>query len=223
MVATKRTSRPYDSQATKALISAAAVQLLADKGFTGLGINALASAAGVDKQLIYYHFGGLAGVVRALGAQLDLWLGAPLQAVPGEPYAEASARMLCSYADALRTNTLVLKLLAWELCEPSDALAELERARSQSMVSWVDGWRRSVTKAPEGVDAAAINALLLAGLQHLALREHSVGSFAGLDLKDPHSRQRLTNAVLCLTRKAYAADPNPQPNPITPPTNQEPS
>ena len=221
MVTSKRASRPYDSEATKALISAAAVQLLADKGFTALGINALASAAGVDKQLIYYHFGGLAGVVRALGAQLDLWLGAPLQAHPGEPYADASARMLCSYADALRHNTLVQKLLAWELCEPSETLAELERTRSLAMASWVDGWRRNVANAPAGVDAPAINALLLAGLQHLALREHSVGSFAGLDLKDPNSRQRIRDAVRSLTAGVYVKPPST--GQATPSTSTHPS
>jgi hypothetical protein len=45
-----------------------AVRLLADKGFPGLGVNSLAAAAGVDKQLIYYHFGGLEGVVRELSS-----------------------------------------------------------------------------------------------------------------------------------------------------------
>ncbi len=207
MTRTNRPSRPYDTEATKSHITDAAMRLLADRGFTALGINALASAAGVDKQLIYYHFGGLAGVVRALGSQLDLWLGAPLQARPGESYAEAAARLLCSYAEALRNNTLVLKLLAWELCEPSEALAELEQTRSLAMATWVDTWRRSVGNAPPGVDAPAINALLLAGLQHLALREHSVGSFAGLDLKDPQSRQRIAQAVCSLSASVYAQPP----------------
>lgn len=210
MTRAKRPSRPYDSEATKLLITEAAMQLLADKGFTALGINALAAAAGVDKQLVYYHFGGLEGVVRALGSKLGIWLGTPLQARANEPYAEAAARMLTAYASALRANQLVLKLLAWELCEPSDVLTELERTRSLAMATWVQDWRSSVQEPPAGVDAPAINALLLAGLQHLALRERSVGSFAGMNLKDGEGMQRIAQAVGYLTAKAYATDPIPR-------------
>ena len=188
-------------------ISDSAVRLLAEKGFTGLGVNALAAAAGVDKQLIYYHFGGLDGVIRQLGNRLDMWLGAPLQAQPGEPYAEAANRLLMEYIGALRHNPLVQRLLAWEIVEPSEVLKELETTRSRAMAGWVAGLRGSAGPVPAGVDAPAINAVLLAGLQYLALREQSLGSFAGVSLEGPAGRQRIAQAIEFITRRVYAADP----------------
>ena len=202
-----RGQRPHDASATMKLITDATVRLLAEKGFPGIGINTVAAAAGVDKQLIYYHFGGLQGVIRHLGGQLDFWLGTPLQFEDGEAYGDAAHRLLMEYAEALRRNPLVLRLLAWELVEPTAVLKELEVTRSKAMAVWVQGLRSSVQPAPEGVDAPAINALLLAGLHYLALREQSLGSFAGMDISTPEGAKRIATAVRLITERVYAPHP----------------
>jgi AcrR family transcriptional regulator len=196
--------RSYDTLATRQRIADAAVALLTERGFTALGINALAGAAGVDKQLIYYHFGGLDGVVRHVGGQVELWLGTPLQVLPGEAYGVAVARLLLQYQAALRSNPVLMRLLTWELAEPSATLAELEAARSQAMGAWVEGLRRDALPPPPGVDAPAVNAVLLAALQHLSLREHAVGSFAGVELRSESGRQRIADAIRCITERVYA-------------------
>jgi AcrR family transcriptional regulator len=199
-----RTQRPHDASATMKLITDAAVRLLAEKGFPGIGINTVAAAAGVDKQLIYYHFGGLDGVIRHIGGQLELWLGTPLKFEDGEAYGDAVHRLLMEYASALRRNPLVLRLLAWELVEPTDVLRELEATRSKGMGAWVQGLRAATQPAPADVDAPAINALLLAGLHYLALREQSLGSFAGMDISTPEGAERIATAIRLITERVYA-------------------
>ena len=203
-----RGQRPHDASATMKLIVDATVRLLAEKGFPAIGINTVAAAAGVDKQLIYYHFGGLEGVIRHIGGQLELWLGTPLKFEDGEAYGDAVNRLLMEYAGALRRNPLVLRLLAWELVEPTDVLKELEVTRSKAMGVWVQGLRASAKPAPTAVDAPAINALLLAGLHYLALREQSLGSFAGMDISTPEGAERIATAVRVITERVYAAHPN---------------
>jgi hypothetical protein len=117
------------------------------------------------------------------------------------------------YMGALRRNHLVLRLLAWELVEPTDVLKELEVTRSQAMAGWVQGLRAAAQPAPSGVDAAAINAVLLAGLHYLALREQSLGSFAGMDISTPEGAARIGNAVRLITERVYAT-PSDAPNPL---------
>ncbi len=202
-----RSQRPHDAAATMKLITDAAVRLLAEKGFPGIGINTVAAAAGVDKQLIYYHFGGLEGVIRQLGSQLEFWLGTPLQPRPGEPYGEAVYRLLMEYGAALRRNPLVLRLLAWELVEPTDVLKELEVTRSAAMAGWVQSLRSAAQPVPAGIDAPAVNAVLLAGLHYLALREQSLGSFAGVDIQSPQGVERIAQAVRLITERVYATAP----------------
>ncbi|MEY2876395.1 MAG: hypothetical protein RLZZ373_3766 [Pseudomonadota bacterium] len=203
----RRTARPRDAAATMALITDATVRLLAEKGYTALGVNAVAAAAGVDKQLIYYHFGGLDGVIRQIGSGLELWLGAPLAPRVGEAYGDAVHRLLTEYFGALRSNPLVLRLLAWELVEPSEVLEELETTRSAAMAGWVSALRAAAQPAPAGVDAPAINAVLLAGLHHLALREQSIGRFAGMDIQSPEGAARIGAALRFITDRVYANPP----------------
>lgn len=209
----QRTQRTHDATATMQCILDATARLLAERGFTALGVNAVASAAGVDKQLIYYHFGGLDGVIRKLGERLEMWLGAPLEPRPGEPYGQAIQRLLTEYAGALRGNTLVLRLLAWELVEPTDALKELEATRSAAMLPWVQTLRAAAGPVPEGVDAPAVNAVLLAALHYLTLREHSLGSFAGVDISTPEGARRIADALRLITERTYAETPAGAPAP----------
>ncbi|HCV71491.1 MAG TPA: TetR family transcriptional regulator, partial [Agrobacterium sp.] len=60
--ADKPEKRIKDRAATEKAIFEAARSLLAEEGFQGFGINAVARRAGCDKQLIYRYFGGLEGL-----------------------------------------------------------------------------------------------------------------------------------------------------------------
>lgn len=196
--------RRRDRAATMRSIEDAAAELLCERGFTGFGINPLAERAGVDKQLIYRYFGGLDGVVEALAHRLDLWL----PGTQGDPdrlpasYAELMADLLDGYVLGLRDSRLVQRLLAWELVQPSTTLAKLEAARARAVFAWLQA-RKGTLEPPTGVDAPAINALLLAGVHYLVLREGSAGGFASLDLIQPEGWSRIRRAARQLIELAY--------------------
>ena len=132
-------------------------------------------------------------MIRRIGAELNVWLGSALVAEKGEPYAAAANRLMAQCTQALRQNTMVLRLLAWELIEPSAVLAELETARSVAMGKWLAEFRPAALPPPAGVDAPAINAVLMAGLHYLALREKSVGRFMGVDIHTPDGLARIAS------------------------------
>ena len=62
-----------DRSATSARILKAATELLAEGGFQNFGVNAVARRAGCDKQLIYRYYGGMDGLVDAIGGELARW------------------------------------------------------------------------------------------------------------------------------------------------------
>ena len=66
--------RSRDRVATERSIVDAAKLVLAEDGFQGFGVNAIARRAECDKQLIYRYFGGLEGLADAVGADLALKL-----------------------------------------------------------------------------------------------------------------------------------------------------
>ena len=58
--------RRHDTVATRAALVRAALPLFAERGFAGTTVEAIAGAAGVNKALINYHFGGKQGLFTAI-------------------------------------------------------------------------------------------------------------------------------------------------------------
>lgn len=196
--------RPRDREATAELILSAASRILARDGFGALGVNTVAREAGVDKQLVYRYFGGLDGLLERLGQDLHLWLGdAADVAVTGDGYGEVIDGQLRCHLDALRANELVQATLAWELVERSELVDKLGAAKSLAVRTWFARVREAAGPPPTGVDAPAINAVLLAAVHHLALRERTAGDFAGLDLREAATWDRIRAALSQLTAGAF--------------------
>ena len=198
-------SRTRDRARMEAAIIAAARQVLAESGFQGFGVNAVARRADCDKQLIYRYFGGLEGLVEAIGSQLATWLEDSL-AEPGEAppatYADLAERLILRFLDALRANPLVQKIAAWEVADPSPLVACLTMARGMAMVRWIARMRGDLTP-PAALDAPALNVVLIAAVQQLVLSGASSGMFSGVDLRTDADWDRIRTAVRRLVRGAY--------------------
>ena len=193
----------------RALVEAAK-EVLAEGGFQGFGVNAVARRAGCDKQLIYRYFGGVEGLVGAIGAELAERLRdhlAPLAAM-GRPktYTELVQRMALGLMQALREDLLLRRIAAWEVSDSSALVTSLTAARSRGMALWV-GETRGELVPPVGVDAPAVNALILAAVQHLVLAAATAGEFAGLALRDEAGWERVRSAVKALVNSVYDARP----------------
>lgn len=204
----KPAARARDREATERRLLDAAGRLLADKGFGALGVNAVAAEAGVDKQLIYRYFDGLEGLIGKLGERLDFWLKLPkAEDLEAGSYPTVMGNLLKRYLGALRGNAQVRKILAWELVEDGDLIRRLGASKAQAMGRWFGTMRERAGTPAENVDAAAINAILLAAVHHLALREQSVGTFAGLDLTAPKTWRRIETALAAMLASAHARPP----------------
>jgi len=193
-----------DREATEQRFIEAAARVIARDGAAGLGVNAIAAEAGADKKLIYRYFGGLDGLLEAMGANTALWIGQALAAPEGD-YGERMSSVFFAYADNLRSDPVLQKLLAWELAGPSDTLRRIDAARSKAMYMVMPKLRGD-EKPPEGVDARAVNAILLAALHYMTLRGATMGGFSGLSLKTEADWQRAMAAFKGLLERTYGKD-----------------
>ncbi|KAF0116075.1 MAG: Transcriptional regulator [Rhodobacteraceae bacterium] len=177
--------RARNRDETRAAILAAAQKQLAEEGFSGFGVNALARRSGFDKQLIYRYFGGLDGLVDALGEDLAGWVAAHLAPAlaqdPGPEYGDLVEAVMLAYLDALRGDSLMQKLVAWELSDPSPQVRRLSDQRARAMGELVARLRGERQPAA-GLDAPVLNAILIAAIQHLVLAGATSGRFGGLAL-----------------------------------------
>ncbi|NKC31943.1 TetR/AcrR family transcriptional regulator [Falsiroseomonas selenitidurans] len=205
------TPRSRDRDATARGLMQAAIRVLARDGFTALGPNAVAAEAGCDKKLIYRYFGGMDGLLESLGEDIALWLAGPPPELPeGAAYGNRIGTLLSAYAEGLRGDLALQRLLAWELAETGAPLRKLDAARSAAFGQWVGGMLRG-SSPPAGVDAPAVNAVLLAALHYMTLARRSMGRFAGLDLATPEGQARLDAALAFLVDRAYGPAPEDAP------------
>ncbi|OWV73676.1 TetR family transcriptional regulator [Rhizobium sp. R339] len=198
--------RVRDRGATERAILAAAKSLLAAEGFQNFGINAVARRAGCDKQLIYRYYGGLDGLVEAIGADLGNWVRDRIPEDTGGmfllTYGDLMERLALLLLDALRSDPLMRRILAWEISENTEQVRRLSEARSKALALWLERMRGSLAP-PKGVDTAAINAVIIAAIQHLVLAGAAGGQCAGLALKTPKDWEKAATALKRIVRGVY--------------------
>ena len=191
---------------TERAILAAARDLLAEQGFQGFGINAIARRAGCDKQLIYRYYGGLDGLIEAIGADLGNWVKDRIPEDTGGmfllTYGDLMEKLALYFMEALRADPLVCKIVAWEVSKDTPQVRKLSEARAKALARWLDKMRGSLAP-PKGVDAPTVNALLFASIQHLVISAAATGQFAGLPLKTERDWEKVAASVRRLVRAIY--------------------
>ncbi len=209
--AQRKSATTRDRAATEARMLAAVGEVLARDGFGGIGVNAIARQAGVDKVLIYRYFGGLAELLRAWGASGRFWprvvdlLGDDPAAFLAQPAAERYARFFEHFVEELRRRPLTLAILAAEVEQRNELTAILETER--------EAWGAEAARMIGGPGfqasrhAGPLTLLLVAGVQYLLLRSRHIRIFGGLDIQSDAGWDEIKRALRALAMQLFAADP----------------
>jgi len=194
----EKKSAARDSQATRAKLIKAVGTILSEKGFTALGVNAVARKAGVDKVLIYRYFGGMEQLTEAFGRDSNFWpsveelAGGDADAYTRLSLAEKLSQLALNYAHALRSRPLTLEIMAWEMVERNHLTNELEAIRENTIMQF---YQMFFTRHPVDLDLTALTAVIGAALSYLATRARHIDLFNGIDLASDKGWQRLQAAI----------------------------
>jgi AcrR family transcriptional regulator len=198
--------RPRNRAGTERAIFLAARGLLAEQGFQGFGINAVARRAGCDKQLIYRYYGGLDGLIDAIGEELGSWVKDKIPQDTGGmfilTYGDLMEKLSMYFMEALRDDPLVCKIVAWEVSQDTPQVRRLSESRMKALGKWLEKMQGSL-KPPKGVDTAMTNALIFASIQHMVISAAVGGQFAGVPLKSEKDWEKVAAAVRRLVRAIY--------------------
>jgi AcrR family transcriptional regulator len=194
----KQALKIRDKHITSRRLISSVGSLLAKKGFTGVGVNAVAREAGVDKVLIYRYFGGLEGLIAAFAKEGDFWPSA-LELAGGDvdtfsqlPLEDRFAVFGSQFIRALQKRPVTQAIMAWEIIEPNGLTEELERIREQSIMAF---FKQFFTEDIMPADLQAIVALLGAAISYLVLRSKNIDLYAGMDIGSQQGWQRLEQAM----------------------------
>jgi AcrR family transcriptional regulator len=192
---------------TRERIVNAVGQVLARDGFGGIGVNAIAKQAGVDKVLIYRYFGGLPELLATWGRSGSFWpsidelLGSDPHAFMALPAAERFARFMEHFIDSLRARPLTLEVLAAEVLERNQLTAILEEQR--------EAWGEQASQLLGAAEFArrpelrGVALLLVAGVQYLLVRSRKIRIFGGVDLRSDEGWDELKGAVRSMALRVF--------------------
>ncbi|TQE99690.1 MAG: TetR/AcrR family transcriptional regulator [Spiribacter salinus] len=179
-------------------------EIVAKQGFHGLGVNAVARAAGVDKVLIYRYFDGLPNLLRAYGESGDFWpgitevLGDDSGAVRALPVEARLERVIVGLLDALRARPQTIEILAWETVEDNALTQALADIRERWGLRVIEEVLPDANEHPE--DVLALASVLVAGVQYLMIRARRSTAYGGLELRTEEGWERIRRAIALACR-----------------------
>ena len=197
---TVRNAVGRDRGQTQQILIGGVGRVLAKEGFIGLGINAIAREARVDKVLIYRYFNGLPNLLKAYGQSGDFWpsveevLGPDENALRALPLAQRTATIVMRLLDALRKRPQTIEILAWEAVQQNaltESLAEIREQWSREVIT-----RMLPDSAKDEDDVLALASLLVGGFQYLLIRSRNTKVYGGIALNTEDGWRRIHNAAL---------------------------
>jgi AcrR family transcriptional regulator len=183
--------------------------VLARDGFAGIGVNAIAKQAGVDKVLIYRYFGGLPELLTTWGRSGSFWpdFNELLVDDPARflalPAAERYERFMAHFIVGLRARPMTLDILAADLQQLNKLRFILQKQR--------DIWGERAATLLGGEEFAqrkelrGLTILLVAGVQYLLLRSRTIRVFGGVDLHSDAGWDELKASMHSMARCLFAA------------------
>ena len=201
-------SRPRDRRdrkATEELIVNAFETVLLRDGVQGLGINAVAQEAGINKVLIYRYFNDLEGLARHWSSNSSFW-PSEMELIGNDPDAFAKLTVpdrvktvLCNYIDAIRARPSTIEMLAGELLSPND----ITRALAEGMVRPGKGVSEFIQLETTEKDISdkvwKLIYLVNAMTAYMTIRERGNSTYLGFDLTEDESWSFLRDTVSDIT------------------------
>ena len=196
-------ANPRNRDATCQLLISAVGELLAEKGFAALGVNAVARQAAVDKVLIYRYFGGLPGLIQSFGQEGDFWpsieelAGGNIEDYRLKSLEEKLIILGCCFLRGIRQRPLTQEIMAWEMIQRNELTEELEIIRETRMLRFAEMF---FPTDGAKVDLMAIISIIGAGISYLVCRARQVRWYNGVDLDDDLGWQRIETGIAQIVR-----------------------
>lgn len=185
-------------QETEQKIYDAFLCILEEEGFRGMGINAVARRAGVDKNLVYRYYGGLEGILLRYAKEGDFFemlTDAHIKLLENTPKVEPREffkSYLSAAVKALRQQPHTQEILRWQLSQNDATTKELFRFANKQIVSIF----KANTKN-NGVNKSLVQAmpLVVSGLLYLVLMSKHHRYFMELDLSTDEGWEKIEQMV----------------------------
>ncbi len=187
-----------DRQNTEKKLLDAVSKIVWKKGFTSLGVNAVANEAGVSKMLIYRYFVSFDGLLKEWTIQHNYWASASeavLQQIKQHEvseYPKMLSELFSEQADSLRASFMRREVMRWMLTEENEVNAQVMQDVERTGVEISKAFRAEID-SPRDIEAAV--SVLIGGIYYLSLISDRTDQFNGVNLKTDEGWDRVKRSL----------------------------
>lgn len=178
---------------TEEKILEAVGSIIENQGFEKVGINAIATEAGVSKMLIYRYFGGVEELIAQYLIQKDYWANTDAAIINPEAVGDSIKSMFRRQVEQLRNDITLRRLYRWELFTDNQNIRQLRNRREENgcrLIKMVS----ALTGCPDA-QVAALASILSASISYLALLESQCQSYNGICLQTDEGWNQLMEGI----------------------------
>lgn len=178
---------------TEEKILEAVRSIIENQGFEKVGINAIATEAGVSKMLIYRYFGGVEELIAQYLIQKDYWANTDAAIINPEAVGDSIKSMFRRQVEQLRNDITLRRLYRWELFTDNQNIQQLRNRREENgcrLIKMVS----ALTGCPDA-QVAALASILSASISYLALLESQCQSYNGICLQTDEGWNQLMQGI----------------------------
>ena len=178
---------------TEEKILEAVGSIIENQGFEKVGINAIATEAGVSKMLIYRYFGGVEELIAQYLIQKDYWANTDAAIINPEAVGDSIKSMFRRQVEQLRNDITLRRLYRWELSTNNQNIRQLRNRREENgcrLIKMVS----ALTGCPDA-QVAALASILSASISYLALLEDQCQSYNGICLQTDEGWNQLMQGI----------------------------
>lgn len=180
-------------QATEQVLLDAVRELVEESGFENVGVNAVATRAGVSKILIYRYFGSLDGLIAAYIRQYDFWINFDEELPDRQHVGEFVKKMFRGQVALLQENYTLNRLYRWELTTDNAVIRELREKREAKGCWLVDAVSR-LTGHPRK-EIAVVATLINTSICYLALLAENCAEYNGIRIQEDAGWRQLEEGI----------------------------
>ena len=178
---------------TEEKILEAVGSIIENQGFEKVGINAIATEAGVSKMLIYRYFGGVEELIAQYLIQKDYWANTDAAMINPEAVGDSIKSMFRRQVEQLRNDITLRRLYRWKLSTNNQNIRQLRNRREENgcrLIKMVS----ALTGCPDA-QVAALASILSASISYLALLEDQCQSYNGICLQTDEGWNQLMQGI----------------------------
>ena len=178
---------------TEEKILEAVGSIIENQGFEKVGINAIATEAGVSKMLIYRYFGGVEELIAQYLIQKDYWANTDAAIINPEAVGNSIKSMFRRQVEQLRNDITLRRLYRWELFTDNQNIRQLRNRREENgcrLIKMVS----ALTGCPDA-QVAALASILSASISYLVLLEGQCQSYNGICLQTDEGWNQLMQGI----------------------------